>query len=87
MFTAGFSKIAAGLKLPGTKLPGPVGGMKALSKPTRITPTMRPGNPVFGQQGMTGTPAQAPFARIQTNFGTSPRKGLVSRTAVSRGPQ
>lgn len=71
----------------GAHISGPMGGLKNLAKPTRVTPTIRPGNPVFGQQGITGAPAQTPFARIQTGFGTVPRKGLVSRTAVSKGPK
>lgn len=69
------------------KLPGPMGGMKNMSKPTRITPSMLPGNPVNGLRGLTGAPAQMPFQRAMNRFGTTARKGLVSRTAASRGPQ
>lgn len=53
---------------------------QASAKPARITPTTPPNNPVFGM-GQKKQPFGAPLNR----FGTTARKGLVSRTAAIKG--
>lgn len=74
MFTKNFLKTAMTLK----KAP------LASSKPLRVTPTIKPGNPVFGLKGLTGA-GSATFNNPVNRFGTTARKGLVSRTSAVRG--
>lgn len=88
MFSEGFSK-AANMKIPTLKAPtqplrGLHGAPRAIAKPARITPSTRPGNPVVGQNGLTGTPAMETFGRpLGGGFGKYHRKGLVSRSTVA----
>lgn len=69
-FDLAFPKMAA----TGAKIPGLHGGQRALGHPARVTPTTRPGNPVFGLNGLTGAPAQEPFARPIRAFGSLSRR-------------
>lgn len=94
MFIAAFEKVATADHHPALtppakgvahKLTGPMGGSKPMAVPTRVTPTMSPGNPVHGLKGLTGATAQAPFAQALGTFGRQSKKGIVSRTGALRG--
>lgn len=77
MFVAGFEKTAAGMSLSSAAV-GARGGLKQLSKPAAVT---RP-----SLKTLTGaTDSKGTFSRPINSFGTSPKKGLVSRTAVATG--
>lgn len=76
MFVESFTKIA---DLMPPKMP------QASAMPKRVTPSVMPGNPIKGLRGLTGAPAMLPFGRPINRFGTTARKGLVSRTAAIRG--
>lgn len=67
-----FPKVAAG-----TKLPGPLGGMKALSRPTRVDPiTVR---------DALGASNKKPFSSPISQFGSRPRKYLKAPSQVRSG--
>ena len=75
MFFKSFCKVAFGIPRPrGMKIPTP----KIGSLPT-------PGNPVHDLKGLTGARATTPFSNPVNKFGTTARKGLVSRTSSIRG--
>lgn len=85
MFFQGFEKTA----FHAPKLTAPKGGAissmhAASSVPNRVGAAFQPGSPVKGLKSVTGAPAQATFGRPLSRFGTYHRRGLVSRTAVSR---
>ena len=70
-------------KAAGGHLPGPRGGFKPVSTPTRVTPTTRPGNPVHGLRGLTGAPAMLPFGAPLRRFGSTSRPAALP---AKKGP-
>lgn len=72
MFEKGFLKIATGLKLP-----GPLGGTKALSKPTRI-------DPVTTRDALGASATKGSFPNPISHFGNRPRAFLKAPSRVRR---
>jgi hypothetical protein len=50
---------------------------KSMSKPSRVTNTIRPGNPVRGLNGLTGAPEMEIFGRPVGKFAKRFKKALV----------
>lgn len=55
---------------------------KSFSKPVRITPTTRPGNPIQGLEGITGAEAISVFGKPVGKFGRNPKKALQAKSRV-----
>lgn len=79
MFTKGLLKTAA--NVPGAFV-GSKAGLKVFKGPGRITPSVRPGNPVKGLESLTGASASETFGRPISKFTNTPRKGLMAMTRV-----
>lgn len=70
MFLRGFVKTA----MVGMKLPGPMNGMKSMSKPTRV-------DPVTVRDALGASKASG-FAHPLSSFGHKPRGGLKALSRV-----
>lgn len=58
---------------------------KSFARPARVTPTMRPGDPVQGLKGLTGAEAMETFGNPLTEFGHRPKMGIKGLSTVRKG--
>ena len=65
---------------------GAKAGLKSFPSPRRVTPYVRPGNPVQGLESLTGVAAREVFGNPISKFTNVPRKALhgMSRVRGSR---